>query len=706
MALNLQTETAFTDNPTSARPPLSPDEIAPRFPQLEILECLGRGGMGVVYKARQRTLNRLVALKLLAPERVDDAPFAERFAREARALAAMNHPNIVTIHDFGLAGGYYFLLMEFVDGVNLRQLLRTRKLSPEEALAIVPPLCDALQFAHDRGIVHRDIKPENLLLDKAGRVKIADFGIAKMMGAPMTDTAREEGETSGDAPPLRQAPEPHDDPTPGAAAGTPGYSAPEQKTNPERVDSRADIYSLGVVFYEMLTGERPNRDIVPPSKRVRLDVRIDEIVLRALETNPELRFATAAQLRTELVTTTTGRAPTLTEADRLALPGSHPAMWLGIPGVLLVVGLILLSFLILFAAESPGITSPSDRFRSVAMEYSWLLLLLPIAAILWWWLRRRNTGRSRNAAPPPPVQPPPIQQDAPVSWSPIPLWIAIGLAIPGLPLFSVGIWLLVLVLDDPNWNPAIGEALVFFGVWFAAILFAGGSLSSFVYWRLRKPTAATHPASTGRSYSGAGSTLARSLWITAAIGITVTAAITMPILWHAQRQADAAREAHRDAVAAEMRHLAAIADRAANAANARSLRVDTEGRRATLDAQVGAGEELWVFIGDPSLGWSASQPSSGRLKATFKASTEIRLEDGTLGRGFVFRSAGGVAHVAITPDGPVPFGEIVFRPDDEIIVDDGTVTFADIRKPDDTLVPVSVLIREKQPPIHAPDRGI
>src|SRR5664280_847869 len=146
------------------------------------LECLGRGGMGVVYKARQKTLNRLVALKLLAPERVRDAKFAERFTREAQALAALNHPNIVTIYDFGQAGGFYFLLMEFVDGLNLRQLLRTRKFAPEEALAIVPPLCDALQFAHDRGIVHRDIKPENLLLDKAGRIKVADFGIAKMLG--------------------------------------------------------------------------------------------------------------------------------------------------------------------------------------------------------------------------------------------------------------------------------------------------------------------------------------------------------------------------------------------------------------------------------------------------------------------------------------------------------------------------------------------
>src|SRR5580700_5266379 len=135
MALNLKTETVFTDDTPTAQPPLPPEQIAPHFPQLEILECLGRGGMGVVYKARQKILNRFVALKLLAPERVHDAKFAERFAREAQALAAMNHPNIVTIYDFGQAGGFYYLLMEFVDGMNLRRWLRPHKCSPGGALA-------------------------------------------------------------------------------------------------------------------------------------------------------------------------------------------------------------------------------------------------------------------------------------------------------------------------------------------------------------------------------------------------------------------------------------------------------------------------------------------------------------------------------------------------------------------------------------------
>ena len=317
MALNLQTETAFTDDTPAAQPPLPPEAIAPHFPQLEILECLGRGGMGVVYKARQKTLNRFVALKLLAPERVSDAKFAGRFTREAQALAALNHPNIVTIYDFGQAGGFYYLLMEFVDGVNLRQLLRARKLTPEEALAIVPPLCDALQFAHDRGIVHRDIKPENLLLDKSGRVKVADFGIARMLGGegePVSSVMGETGTASG----LTQ----------NTAMGTPGYSAPEQKSDPQRVDNRADIYSLGVVFYEMLTGELPGKRIEAPSRKVQIDVRLDEVVLRALEQKPELRYQQASEVKM-LVETIAG-TPTL-QPDPASQGRNKPSWFLVSP---------------------------------------------------------------------------------------------------------------------------------------------------------------------------------------------------------------------------------------------------------------------------------------------------------------------------------------------------------------------------------------
>ena len=284
-----------------ALPPPSPETIADKFPQFEILECLGRGGMGVVYKARQKSLNRTVALKILAPEREHDARFAARFAREAELLARLSHPHIVTIHDFGEAGGLFYIVMEFVDGVNLRDLLREGKIGPRQALAIVPPVCEALQYAHDHGIVHRDIKPENLLLDREGRVKIADFGIASLVGA--------EGE----------------------GAGTPPYMAPEQGGPRPAADHRADIYALGVVLYEMLTGERPGREVVAPSRKVQIDVRLDEIVLRALEKQPDLRYASATEFKTQVETVVSeGIRPERTtdpEQARLDACTRDPASW-------------------------------------------------------------------------------------------------------------------------------------------------------------------------------------------------------------------------------------------------------------------------------------------------------------------------------------------------------------------------------------------
>jgi serine/threonine protein kinase len=269
-------------------------ELAPKFPQLEILEFIGQGGMGAVYKARQKELDRVVALKILPPDIGHDAAFAERFTREAKALAKLNHPGIVTIYDSGRADGLYFFLMEFVDGVNLRQLLATSRVSTREALAIVPQICDALQFAHDQGIVHRDIKPENILLDRRGRVKVADFGLAKIMGndgRADLPVSREEG--------AEQPQHPTNDLTEASKVmGTPQYMSPEQIQAPGEVDHRADIYALGVVFYQMLTGELPGKKLEAPSTKVQIDVRLDEIVLRALEKNPALRYQQVSDVKT------------------------------------------------------------------------------------------------------------------------------------------------------------------------------------------------------------------------------------------------------------------------------------------------------------------------------------------------------------------------------------------------------------------------
>ena len=175
--------------PRVAWKPPEIERLTAAFPHLEIQQLLGVGGMGAVFKVRQKELDRIAALKVLPGEMAADAGFTERFLREARLLASLGHPHIVTVYEFGQRDGIYFLLMEFIDGVTLRQALRAepiKKLGSKETLAIVGQLCDALQFAHDEGVVHRDIKPENILIDKRGRVKIADFGLARLLGQSPT----------------------------------------------------------------------------------------------------------------------------------------------------------------------------------------------------------------------------------------------------------------------------------------------------------------------------------------------------------------------------------------------------------------------------------------------------------------------------------------------------------------------------------------
>jgi len=299
----MESHTAGYSQPiASGWTPPAPEQLASLFPDLDILELLGRGGMGAVYKARQRDLDRLVALKILPPSIGASAGFTDRFTREARALAKLNHPNIVTIYEFGQRSGegraagteqpgapaapIYYFLMEYVDGVTLRQLMSASRVEPREALAIVPQVCDALQYAHDHGIVHRDIKPENILLDRRGRLKVADFGLAKLtQDGPDLLTP---DLSPQDALDLTAA---------GKTVGTPRYMAPEQVAHPQHVDHRADIYALGVVFYQMLTGQFPATPLQAPSTKVVIDVRLDQVVLRALETSPDLRYQQASEFK-------------------------------------------------------------------------------------------------------------------------------------------------------------------------------------------------------------------------------------------------------------------------------------------------------------------------------------------------------------------------------------------------------------------------
>jgi serine/threonine protein kinase/formylglycine-generating enzyme required for sulfatase activity len=318
--------------------PPPPEAIAKYFPQLKILELLGQGGMGTVYKALQPELERFVALKILSPELSRDSAFAERFTREARALAKLNHPNIVALYDFGKAGDFYYFLMEYVDGVNLQQLEQAQKrLQPEEAFALIPKICEALQYAHEEGVVHRDIKPGNILISKKGRVKIADFGLARIAGRESRG-----GRLTGSRDVM----------------GTMHYMAPEQLENPQSVDHRADIYSVGVVFYEMLTGELPIGRFASPSQKVQVDVRLDEIVLRALEKEPDRRYQHASEVKTDVETVTgktqqagpepqrgpeasvkveeTPKRQSKSRIRLLALAGAASILVLGVMGVLLL----------------------------------------------------------------------------------------------------------------------------------------------------------------------------------------------------------------------------------------------------------------------------------------------------------------------------------------------------------------------------------
>jgi serine/threonine protein kinase len=292
------------DKRTGAFEPPSVGRLAELFPALEIMELIGAGGMGAVYKARQTGLDRIVALKILPEEFGHDVKFALRFTREARTLAKLSHPNIVSVYEFGNVEDTYYFLMEFVDGSTLREVVKAGQLAPKHALAIVPHLCDALQYAHDKGVVHRDIKPENILLAADGSVKIADFGLSRILG----NESQQDVLTGTHQ-----------------VMGTLRYMAPEQLEGSRNVDHRADIYSLGVVFYEMLTGELPIGRFAAPSQKVEIDVRLDEIVLRTLEKEPQRRYQHASQIKSDVQSITSTSDPSfaatvangeITQADK------------------------------------------------------------------------------------------------------------------------------------------------------------------------------------------------------------------------------------------------------------------------------------------------------------------------------------------------------------------------------------------------------
>ncbi|MEM9826147.1 MAG: serine/threonine-protein kinase [Planctomycetota bacterium] len=327
---------AVTLGPGSQFRPPSPAELNAHLEGYQVERLLGRGGMGAVYLGRQQSLDREVAIKVLPPEVASRPGFKERFAREGRLLAKLSHPHIVGVHDVIVVGPYAMLVMELVDGATLRDVMSEGKLSPAEALEIIPHLCDALAYAHRRGVIHRDIKPENLLFDGDGRIKIADFGLAKMV-SPVAASPQAKGdqvsapesaksESESESPSADKLQAGHDlpvDDLTGGIVGTVHYMAPEQYERPGDVDHRADIYGLGVVFYELLTGRLPIGRFDPPSRQVHVDVRLDEVVLRALDHYPDRRYETADALGQAVTGASSGTAKPATKSQSTASPSTE-----------------------------------------------------------------------------------------------------------------------------------------------------------------------------------------------------------------------------------------------------------------------------------------------------------------------------------------------------------------------------------------------
>ncbi len=263
---------------TPWKPP-SPALLQGLLQGFEVIELIGCGGMGAVYSARQISLDRMVAIKLLPPALLDsNEDYSERFRHEARMMARLTHPGIISVFDFGESSdGQLYIVMEYVKGIDVaHMLIQQGKLQPLHALSIAAHVCDTLRYAHEQGIIHLDIKPANVMVDMEGRVKVADFGLASLAAQDTSD----------------------DDST---ILGTPDYVAPEGLVMGVKVDHRADLYSLGVSLYEMLTGKVPCKPVVPPSIAVPgLDKRFDSVVKHALETDPNDRYQSAAIFRKDL----------------------------------------------------------------------------------------------------------------------------------------------------------------------------------------------------------------------------------------------------------------------------------------------------------------------------------------------------------------------------------------------------------------------
>lgn len=282
--------------------PPSPEEMARLLPSYEVTQLLALGGMGAVYRGIQRDLERPVAIKVLPPDAVRDNESIDRFRTEAKAMARLTHPHIPAVYDFAVVEGFGVLVMELIEGPNVYALIRKKLLPPPRALQVLAEVCDAVQFAHSRRVIHGDIKPGNIMLDTDGRAKLTDFGLARLMV---------QGDRNADS---------------WTPMGTPEYAAPELYDKNAAPDHRADIYSLGVVLHEMLTGAPPVGEFDLPGAALGLDPRVDEVIARCMELQPVARYQSAAEVRAELMEIIEGRnvpvpQPAKTTKRRIYHPG-------------------------------------------------------------------------------------------------------------------------------------------------------------------------------------------------------------------------------------------------------------------------------------------------------------------------------------------------------------------------------------------------